>query len=129
MYKLTGRLTKDATVNTTPSGKTVVNFSLAENIRVGKGENAKNVTNYYDCSYWKSDKVAKILTTGKLVELQGFFKAKAYIDKEGKAVPVNGFNTLYVNVLASPKSGLVNTRSNNAAPAMEAQELADDLPF
>lgn len=129
MYKLTGRLTRDAQVQETSTGKTVVNFSLAENIRVGKGDTAKEITQYYECSYWISDKVAKILTQGKLVELQGYFKAKAYNNKEGKAVPVMGFTTTTIKVLASAKTGLVNNRTQKTVATTEQDAIAEDLPF
>lgn len=67
-----GRLTRDAEVYTTPQDKKVVNFSVAINdsYRNKQGERIEQ-TSYFDCSYWISPNVAKILIKGALVELEG----------------------------------------------------------
>lgn len=56
---ITGRLTWDAQVYTTPKDKQVVNFSVAVNDRYRnkQGERIEQTT-FFDCSYWLSSKVA-----------------------------------------------------------------------
>jgi single-strand DNA-binding protein len=73
-----GRLTKDAEVRTTLQEKQVVNFSIAINdsYRNKQGERIEQ-TSYFDCSYWISPNVAKILLKGALVELTGRVSTRA----------------------------------------------------
>lgn len=79
-----GRLTKDAQISTLPSDKQVVNFSVAVNdsYRNKRGERVEH-TEYFNCSYWISTNVAKVLTKGTLVELNGRVSARAWIGGDG----------------------------------------------
>ena len=61
-----GRLTRDAEIHTTPQEKQVVNFSVAINDRYrNKQGECIEQTSYFDCSYWISPNVAKILIKGQ----------------------------------------------------------------
>lgn len=62
-----------------------MNFSVAINYsyRTKDGER-KEQTTYYNCSYWISPNVAKILTKGTLVELSGRISSSAWIGKDGE---------------------------------------------
>ena len=54
MQQVTGRLTADAVVAATKSGKEVVNFRIADNEtyrRKGEDEPVK-ITTYFNCAYW-----------------------------------------------------------------------------
>ncbi|WP_449384756.1 single-stranded DNA-binding protein [Chryseobacterium gallinarum] len=65
-----GRLTKDAQVSKAPNGREVVNFSIAVN-ETYKNKEGQRIerTEYVDCSYWLTPKVASWLSQGLLVEL------------------------------------------------------------
>lgn len=80
-----GRVTRDATVHTTPQDKKVVNFSVAINdsYRNKEGERIEQ-TSYFDCSYWISPNVAKILIKGALVELTGRVSTRAWTANNGE---------------------------------------------
>ncbi|NRT10800.1 single stranded DNA-binding protein [Flavobacterium sp. 14A] len=73
-----GRLIKDAEIHRTTQDKQVVNFSVAINdsYKNKQGERIEQ-TSYFDCSYWISPNVAKIVTKGALVELTGRVSARA----------------------------------------------------
>jgi single-strand DNA-binding protein len=60
-----GRLTQDAKVSTLPNEKQVVNFSVAVNdsYKNKQGERVQ-LTEYFNCAYWISPNVAKVLTKG-----------------------------------------------------------------
>ena len=68
MNTIIGRVTKNAEINITKNEKQVVNFSVAINdsYKTKQGE-IKEETTYFNCSYWISPNVVKILTVGALV--------------------------------------------------------------
>ncbi len=80
MNTIVGRITKNAEINTLKNDRQVVNFSVAINdsYRAKHGER-RELTTYYNCSYWISPNVAKILTKGTLVELTGRASSSAWI--------------------------------------------------
>lgn len=76
--EIIGRLTADAKVNETRNGRQVVNFSIAtnDNYKPKDSDEVRQVTTYFNCSYWINSRVAKALTKGKLAELYGAYKCK-----------------------------------------------------
>ncbi len=67
MNTIIGRVTKNAEINIVKNDKQVVNFLVAINdsYKTKQGE-IKEQTTYYNCSYWLSPNVVKILTKGAL---------------------------------------------------------------
>jgi single-strand DNA-binding protein len=84
--EIIGRVTKDAIVNVTTSQRQVVNFSLAVNMSYRpKGESEYvQTTTYYNCSFWKTPKIAAAIKKGMLVELSGNITVSAYINSAGE---------------------------------------------
>jgi single-strand DNA-binding protein len=82
---IVGRITKNAEVNALANDRQVVNFSVAINdsFKNKQGDRVEQTT-FYNCSYWISSNVAKILTKGTLVELTGKPSASAWIGKDGE---------------------------------------------
>jgi single-strand DNA-binding protein len=126
--EITARLTGDATISTLKNDKQVVNFNVAINDSYrpkGSTEITKTVT-YVQCSYWVNSAIAKYLTKGTLVELQGRIGVTGYIAKDGTA---KGSLTFHVNTIK------LHGKSNpsNLAPVVPitpaTMEPADDLPF
>jgi single-strand DNA-binding protein len=125
-----GRLTRDAQISTLPSDKQVVNFSVAVNdsYRNKQGERVKR-TEYFNCAYWISTNVAKILTKGALVELIGRVSARGWIGNDGKANAALNFHTSQIKLYGGSKrseTAAGGNRNNSAAPANNGK---DDLPF
>lgn len=123
---ITGRLTRDAEVNTTKNGKLVVNFSVAvnESYKNKQGERVEQ-TSFFSCSYWKSAKVLNMLTKGLLVELTGNVSARAWVSKDGEPKAGLNFHTSSIKPLAGG-------RRNEPVQATEEnikEGLDDDLPF
>jgi len=118
-----GRLTKDATVNTLSDKRQVVNFSVAtdESYRDKKGERVQ-MTTYFDCSYWIGPAVAKYLTKGTLVELDGRVNARAWINQSGEAKAALNFHTSQIKFHSS-------SRATDVAAIPAAMHPVDDLPF
>lgn len=127
-----GRVTKNAQVNTLTNSKKVVNFSIAINdsYKSKQGERVE-LTTYYNCSYWISPNVAKILTKGTLVELTGRASSNAWIGKDGEIKSGLNFHTSNIQVYGGGEKS--NTEEQSIAKPQK-NEVAngdndDDLPF
>lgn len=70
-----------------PDGTAVFSFSVAVNIRTGKGDNRKEVTVWYDCDFWgeRAENMKPHIVKGLRVFVQGDPKLRAYVDKNGEA--------------------------------------------
>ena len=123
---ITGRLTRDAEVRTTSQQKQVVNFSVAINdsYRNKQGERIEQTT-YFDCSYWITPNVAKILTKGSLVELSGRVTARAWTGNDGEAHAGLNFHTSQIKLHGGGKKS--ETVQDTVETATKKTE--DDLPF
>ncbi|PTD13701.1 single-stranded DNA-binding protein [Flavobacterium columnare] len=135
---ITGRLTRDAEVRTTSQDKQVVNFSVAINDSyINKlGERIEQIT-YFDCSYWITPKVAKLLTKGTLVELSGRVSTRAWIGNDGELRAGLNFHTSQIKLHSlsrndgrgSRKAETVQASAQTKNNKVTAQKTVDDLPF
>ncbi|MCA6441096.1 MULTISPECIES: single-stranded DNA-binding protein [unclassified Arcicella] len=123
---ITGRLTRDAEVRTTSHDKQVVNFSVATNdsYRNKQGERIEQTT-YFDCSYWITAKVAKLLTKGTLVELTGRVSARAWTGNDGEAHAGLNFHTSQIKLHGGGKK----SETVQATTGTNNSKEEDDLPF
>lgn len=126
-----GRLTRDAEVRTTPQEKQVVNFSVAINdsYRNKQGERIEQ-TSYFDCSYWISPNVAKILIKGALVELTGRVSTRAWTATNGELRSSLNFHASTIKLHGGSKKieqAQAVVKQENKKIILE--EPADDLPF
>ncbi|MEZ7516064.1 single-stranded DNA-binding protein [Flavobacterium frigidarium] len=126
-----GRLTKDAEVHRTAQDKQVVNFSVAINdsYKNKQGERIEQ-TSYFDCSYWISPNVAKILTKGALVELTGRVSARAWTASSGELKSSLTFHTSTIKLHGGSKKIEFTqgfTKQDNTK--IITAEPAEDLPF
>lgn len=131
---ITGRLTQDAIVSTTPTGKQVVNFSIAVNDSY-KNKDGQRIdqTVFIDCAYWLTAKVASWLSQGLLVELTGRISARAWLSGDGTAKAGINFHTSSIKPLARPSKKeddavQPSTTKKNQENAQK-QGADDDLPF
>jgi len=134
----TGRIGRDAESRATPSGKQVVNFSLAVDERRG-GEKS---TLWVSCAIWgeRGEKLAQYLTKGQQVTVIGTVSEREFTDKEGnkrKSMDVR------VNDIAlqggkrdegdRQPSRAARQPQRSAAPAggggFEGMDDMDDVPF
>ena len=128
---ITGRLTRDAEVRTTSQDKQVVNFSVATNdsYRNKQGERIEQTT-YFDCSYWITPNVAKLLTKGTLVELSGRVSTRAWTGNDGEPRAGLNFHTSQIKLHGGSKrteSVQATAQPGNNSTAGKGTE--DDLPF
>jgi single-strand DNA-binding protein len=125
--ELIGRVTANATVNTTKEGRKVVHFSIAINDSYKPKDSGewKKVTTYVNCSYWISEAMAKHITKGVLVEVYGRISVSAWTNTQGEA---KGSLNFHVNNIRLHGKG--NAESKETIPtAADIIEPLDDLPF
>jgi len=134
---ITGRLTRDAEIRTIDENNRVVSFSIAINdgYKNKQGERVQ-LTEFVDCSYWRTMAVAEFLTKGTLVELSGWMRSRAWIDAQGQAKSVLSLRTSEIKFLGGgtkredPKPEPKKSRGTKPGkPAQDNNEPNDDLPF
>jgi single-strand DNA-binding protein len=131
IMNITGRLTRDAEVRTTSQEKQVVNFSVATNdsYRNKQGERIEQTT-YFDCSYWITPNVARLLKKGTLVELSGRVSTRAWTGNDGEPRAGLNFHTSNIKLHGgSRKTETVQATAQAENNKATAQETEDDLPF
>ena len=131
MNTIVGRITRNAEINTLKNDKQVVNFSVAINdsYKNKSGERIEQTT-YFDCSYWITPKVAKLLTKGTLVELSGRVSTRAWTGNDGELRAGLNFHTSQIKLHGgSRKAETVQATAQTKNNKVTAQETADDLPF
>jgi len=130
IMNIIGRLTRDAQIITLPSDKQVVNFSVAvnESYRNKQGERVEH-TEYFNCAYWISTNVAKVLTKGTLVELNGRVSARAWIGEDGEAHAALHFHTSQIKLYGRGKRSETVAGGNRNNTIASANNGTDDLPF
>lgn len=81
---LMGRITHDLEMRSTPSGTSVLQFSLAvERNFVKQGEERQ--TDFINCVAWKqtAEMIAKWFGKGRLIAIEGRLQSRSYEDKQG----------------------------------------------
>lgn len=125
----TGRIGRDAEMRSTPSGKQVVNFSLAVDERRG-GEKS---TLWISCGMWgeRGQTLAQYLTKGAVVSVAGPVRVESYTSKSGEA---SSKLCCTVNEL-SLHGGNRDEQPAKVAPkpapraATQDEPFSDDIPF
>jgi len=124
--EITGRITKDAAVSKLKDDREVVNFSVAINdsYKTKGSSEVKKFTTYFNCAYWVSSSIAKLLTKGTLVQLYGRISVNVYNDLQGSAKASLNFHVNNIKLL-----GRSNLPEKTPATAAEITEPLEDLPF
>jgi single-strand DNA-binding protein len=135
---LTGRLTADPALKTTPNGTSVVSFSIAVDRRYRAGEERQ--TDFINIVAWRSSAefISKYFKKGSLIGIEGSIQTRKYQDKNGNnrvafEVVVNNAQFVEskkdkdVNIDAGSPPQNFSNNSNDFADLGEAEE--DDLPF
>lgn len=120
----TGRIGRDAESRATPSGKQVVNFSLAVDERRG-GEKS---TLWVSCAIWgeRGEKLAQYLTKGAVVSVSGPVRVESYTAKSGEAASKL---CLMVNDISLHGGNRDDQAPSKPAPRAAPRAAQDDDPF
>jgi single-strand DNA-binding protein len=125
--ELIGRVTANATVNTTKDGRKVVHFSIAMNdsYKPKDSDEWKKLTTFVNCSYWMREGIAKHLLKGSLVEVYGRISVSAWTNVQGEA---KGSLNFHVNNIKLHGKGNAEPTESIPDPS-EITEPIEDLPF
>ena len=122
---LLGNLGQDADVKSTGSGVSVASMSIATERR-WKDKNSdewKSETDWHRVTLWRCEGVAKFLTKGKSVLVEGRLQTRSY-DKDGEKRYVTEVIADNVILLGDGRGGDASTPGR---PPAEASD--DDVPF
>ena len=128
MKTFIGRITSDAKVNTTKKDQQVVNFTIIENhsYTTKQGERREE-KNFYNCAYWRSTGVAKYLTKGTLVQIDGNLTVDAFLNNQQQPKASLKVHVSQIAFLAKPSNKKSENVTTSTAPA--TPDATDDLPF
>ena len=129
---LTGRLTANPELKTTPNGVSVCSFTIAN--EVGYGDNKK--TSFIPVVAWRgaAEVVAKHFTKGNMIGIEGSVQTRKYQDKDGNnrtAFEVVANNVQFVESKkadSNDDSAPQGFSSANASDFMNV-EYDGDIPF
>ena len=135
---LTGRLTADPELKTTPNGYSVTTFSIAVNRRYRAGEESQ--ADFINIVAWRqtAEFVTRYFKKGSMIGIEGSIQTRKYTDKNGNnrtAFEVVANNVQFVESKrdAAPAQESDNAVSFSNAGANDFTDLGDasddDLPF
>ena len=129
---LTGRLTADAELKTTPNGVSVCTFTIAN--EVGYGENKK--TAFINVVAWRqtAEFVSKHFKKGSMMGIEGSIQTRKYQDRDGNNRTAFEVVAKEVQFVESKKDAKPSVDINASEPTTEqftdlGNVGADDLPF
>lgn len=81
---LMGRITHDLEIKQTPSGVSVLSFSLAVE-RQFKGATGEKETDFINCVAWRqqAEFIGKYFSKGRMIAIEGNLRTRTYDDKNG----------------------------------------------
>ena len=115
---LIGRLSRDPELRHTTSGMAVCQINVAISRRVGAGRDPE--TDFINVVVWdkQAENVAKYLSKGRQVAVEGRIQTRSYDNNEGKRT--------YVTEVVANNVEFLGSASDNTAPR---QEIQDENPF
>lgn len=133
---LTGRLTADPELKTTPNGISVTSFSIAVSRRYRSGETTE--TDFINIVAWRqtAEFITKYFKKGTMIGIEGSIQTRRYTDKNGNnrtAFEVVANNVQFVESKRDNVAGGEPVESFSNATANDFTEISgdmdDDLPF
>ena len=125
---LTGRLTSDPELKTTPNGVAVTSFSIAVNRNYKAGEEQE--TDFINIVAWRqrAEFITKYFKKGSMIGIEGAIQTRKYQDSQGK-------NRTAFEVVVN-NAQFVESKRDNETPTQDDSNADDfveisgeDLPF
>ena len=116
---LIGRLTRDPELRYTSSGRAVCQFSIAIS-RNYTNQQGQRDTDFINCVVWdkQAENLAKYITKGRLIAVDGRIQTRNYDNNEGKKVYVTEVLANNIQFLESKNSGQGNSSDSNPFDSM-----------
>lgn len=131
---LTGRLTADPELKTTPNGIPVTTFSIAVNRNYRAGEEQQ--TDFINIVAWRqrAEFITKYFKKGSLIGIEGSIQTRRYQDKNGNNRTIFEVVVNNAQFVESKRDGAATNEpasySNaDASDFAEIGDMDDDLPF
>ena len=132
---LTGRLTADAELKTTPSGVSVTSFSIAVERRYKQGEEKQ--TDFINIVAWRAaaEFITKYFNKGSMIGIEGSIQTRNYTDKNGNKRTAFEVVANNVQFVESKKADTEDQNSGSGftnadtADVTDLGETDEDLPF
>ncbi len=134
---LTGRLTADPELKTTPNGVSVTSFSIAVSRRYRAGEETQ--ADFINIVAWRqtAEFITKYFKKGTMIGIEGSIQTRRYVDKDGKNRTVFEVVANNAQFVESKRDGGAANDTADApasysnATANEFAEISgdEDLPF
>jgi len=132
---LTGRLTADAELKTTPSGVSVTSFSIAVERRYKQGEEKQ--TDFINIVAWRAaaEFITKYFNKGSMIGIEGSIQTRNYTDKNGNKRTAFEVVANNVQFVESKKADTEDQNSGSGFTNADTADFTDlgetdeDLPF
>ena len=130
---LTGNLTHDPEVRSTPNGITVTSFTIAVNRRFASGAGGERPTDFFRINAWRQlgESCGRYLAKGRKVAVIGELQARTYEAKDGTtrmSLDVQADEVEFLSPKQQEESG--STAQRNEADLNNFSDVsADDIPF
>ena len=146
---LAGRITRDPELRKTPTGASVVSFTLACNRRFGSNQEGGQQADFINCVAWRqsADFMANYVKQGALLGVEGRIQTRSYKDQSDRTVYVTEVVCDSVQILAQKRESQVQSNPYQQAPRQDVYRndiqssyesdfgsgtldiASDDLPF
>lgn len=134
--EITGRLTADAQVKKTTGNKEVVTFTVVVNdgYKTKAGEWVEQ-SEFFNCSYWLTSKIANTLQKGCIVTVAGRLYLNEYKGKDGNNHAQLAFHVNNIKIIAGGRKSSTAAapqhyaEPQNGNPPVINPVSIDDLPF
>lgn len=122
-----GYLGRDAELKSTPSGTSVLNFSVA--VTIGFGDKKKTL--WVDCAIWgeRAEKLEQYLTKGKPVAVSGDIDFRLWESREGKHGGSLMCNVQRVTFMSGKDDDKHAPADKPAETTGGDKDFDDDIPF
>ena len=120
---LTGRLTCDPELKTTPSGVSVTSFSIAVQRKYKSGEEPPE-TDFINIVAWRgtAEFITRYFKKGNLIGIEGSIQTRKYTDK-------NGNNRTIFEVVANDAQFVESKRNTSISSSFANTETDEDVQF
>lgn len=127
---MSGRLTKDVEVRTTPSGLQVANFSIAveKRERTNSGEHQAD---FFSCVAWRqtAEFISRWFSKGRKIIVRGSLQNREYTAQDGTARRVTEIIVEEADFADSKGSNAEQAQPESKGFTPAEEENFDDLPF
>ena len=128
---VSGRLTRDPELLSTPSGKAMCRFAIATNDRKKEGDVWVDAPTFLDMTAWgkRAETLAEYRRKGDMLIVEGRLRVESWDDK--KTGSKRSKLVLAPDRIEWPSKGENQARSGTTAPAQSpaAETEDDDVPF